>query len=108
MPATAKATATPKATAPKRRTRKATPKATPVAKVTTTKIISGKVVDRKSEFVKPDVTLITPAKYKQDILKRWAIHQYEVQELIKDFQKALDFITPYHTELVKRVKAVNL
>ena len=105
------ATASKSTTAPKvrkTRTRKATPKATPVAKVTTTKIVSGKVVDRKSEFVKPDVTLITPAQYKQDILNRWAIHQYEVQELIKDFQKALDFVTPYHTELVKRVKAVNL
>ena len=105
------ATASKSTTAPKARktrTRKATPKATPVAKVTTTKIISGKVVEKKSEFVKPDVTLITPAQYKQDILNRWAIHQYEVQELIKDFQKALDFVTPYHTELVKRVKAVNL
>jgi hypothetical protein len=101
-----KSTTAPKAR--KTRTRKATPKATPVAKVTTTKIISGKVVEKKSEFVKPDVTLITPAQYKQDILNRWAIHQYEVQELIKDFQKALDFVTPYHTELVKRVKAVNL
>ena len=109
MPATAKAPATPKATTPrKRRTRKATPKATPVAKVTTTKIIANEVVEKKSEFVKPDVTLITPAQYRQDILNRWAIHQYEVQELIKDFQKALDFVTPYHTELVKRVKAVNL
>ena len=106
MPATA--TASVKKAPAKRRTRKATPKATPVAKVTTTKIISNEVVEKKSEFVKPDVTLITPAQYKQDILNRWAIHQYEVQELIKDFQKALDFVTPYHTELVKRVKAVNL
>ncbi len=105
------ATASKSTTAPKARktrTRKAPTKATPVAKVTTTKIISNEVVEKKSEFVKPDVTLITPAQYKQDILNRWAIHQYEVQELIKDFQKALDFVTPYHTELVKRVKAVNL
>ena len=104
---TATATAVKKAPA-KRRTRKATQTKAPVAKVTTTKFVSGKVVEKKSEFVKPDVTLITPAQYKQDILNRWAIHQYEVQELIKDFQKALDFVTPYHTELVKRVKAVNL
>ena len=105
------ATASKSTTAPKARktrTRKASTKATPVAKVTTTKIIANEVVEKKSEFVKPDVTLITPAQYKQDILNRWAIHQYEVQELIKDFQKALDFVTPYHTELVKRVKAVNL
>ena len=52
--------------------------------------------------------LITWERYQKDILTRWQIHQYEVQELIKDFQKALDFVTPYHTELVKRVKTVNL
>ena len=92
----------------KTRTRKATPKATPVAKVTTTKIIANEVVEKKSEFTKPDVDLISWQSYRRDILNRWAIHQYEVQELIKDFQKGLDFVTPYHTELVKRVKTVNL
>ena len=92
----------------KTRTRKATPKATPVAKVTTTKIIANEVVEKKSEFTIPDVDLISWQAYRRDILNRWAIHQYEVQELIKDFQKGLDFVTPYHTELVKRVKTVNL
>ena len=93
----------------KTRTRKATPKATPVAKVTTTTFVGGKVKSKKSEFPRPSTArLITWERYQKDILTRWQIHQYEGQELIKDFQKGLDFVTPYHTELVKRVKTVNL
>ena len=106
------ATAPKSTTAPnarKTRIRKATTKATPVAKVTTTTFVGGKVVSKKSEFTRPSTArLITWERYQKDISTRWQIHQFEVQELIKDFQKALDFITPYHTELVKRVKAVNL
>ena len=93
----------------KTRTRKATPKATPVAKVTTTTFQGGKVVSKKSEFTRPSTArLITWERYQKDIRTRWQIHQYEVQELIKDFKKGLDLVTPYHTELVNRVKAVNL
>ena len=104
---TATATAVKKAPA-KRRTRKATPKATPVAKVTTTTFQGGKVVSKKSEFTRPSTArLITWERYQKDISTRWAIHQFEIQELIKDVQKGFDLVTPYHTELVKRVKAVN-
>ena len=78
-------------------------------KVTTTTFKSGKVISKKTEFTRPSTArLITWERYQKDISTRWQIHQFEVQELIKDFQKGLDFITPYHTELVKRVKAVNL
>ena len=110
MPSTAtasKSTAAPKAR--KTRTRKATPKATPpVAKVTTTTFQGGKVVSKKSEFTRPSTArLITWERYQKDISTRWAIHQFEIQELIKDVQKGFDLVTPYHTELVKRVKAVN-
>ena len=78
-------------------------------KVTTTTFKSGKVISKKTEFTRPSTArLITWERYQKDISTRWQIHQFEVQELIKDFQKALDFVTPYHTELVKRVKAVNL
>ena len=104
------ATAPKSTTAPKaRKTRTRKAKATPVAKVTTTTFKSGKVISKKTEFTRPSTArLITWERYQKDISTRWQIHQFEVQELIKDFQKALDFITPYHTELVKRVKAVNL
>ena len=104
------ATAPKSTTAPKaRKTRTRKAKATPVAKVTTTTFKSGKVISKKTEFTRPSTArLITWERYQKDILTRWQIHQYEVQELIKDFKKGLDFVTPYHTELVKRVKAVNL
>ncbi len=116
MPRTATAT---KSTAakPVRKTRSrkattakpATAVKTPVAQVTTTTFVGGKVKSKKTEFTRPSTArLITWERYQKDILTRWQIHQYEVQELIKDFKKGLDFVTPYHTELVKRVKAVNL
>ncbi len=81
---------------------------TPVAKVTTTTFQGGKVVSKKSEFTRPSTArLITWERYQKDISTRWAIHQFEIQELIKDLTKAVDFFQPYHTELVKRVKAIN-
>ena len=110
------------ATAPKaprkRRTRKtsqtakATPKAvkkTPVAKVTVTTFKGGKAVAKKTTLKRPSTArLITPQRYVADIQTRWAIHNYEIQELISDFVKGFEMVKPYHTELVKRVKAVNL
>ena len=106
---TAKATATPKTTTPKkRRTRKATTKAAPVAKVTTTTFKGGKVVAKKTEFTRPSTArLITWERYQKDISTRWQIHNYEIQELIKDFQKGIDFVSPYHTQLVKQIKTIN-
>ncbi len=92
---------------------KATPKAvkkTPVAKsVTVTTFKGGKAVSKVTTLKRPSTArLISPQKYLKDIETRWAIHNFEIQELLKDFSKAVDFMTPYHTELVKRVKAVNL
>ena len=106
---TANAPATPKTTTPKkRRTRKASTKATPVAKVTTTTFQGGKVVAKKTEFTRPSTArLITWERYQKDIQTRWQIHQYEVQELIRDFSKAVDFVKPYHTQLVTRIKAIS-
>ena len=106
---TANAPATPKTATPKkRRTRKASTKATPVAKVTTTTFQGGKVVAKKTEFTRPSTArLITWERYQKDIQTRWQIHQYEVQELIRDFSKAVDFVKPYHTQLVTRIKAIS-
>ena len=102
------ATASVKTAPAKRRTRKATTKATPVAKVTTTTFIGGKVVSKKSEFTRPSTArLITWERYQKDIQTRWQIHQYEVQELIRDFSKAVDFVKPYHTQLVTHIKAIS-
>ncbi len=103
MPTT---TATAPAKAPrKRRTRKATAvKATPtkvVAVKTPTKPAAKPVakVSRPSES-----RLISFDRYVKDFNQRWAIHQWEVNELVKDISKGVSFVTPYHAELVKTVK----
>ncbi len=105
MPATA--TASVKKAPAKRRTRKATaPKKPSVSKVTVTTYKGGKAVQKKSEFTRPSTArLITWERYQKDILTRWQIHQYEIQELVKDVKKGFDLVTPYHAELVKTVKA---
>ena len=93
--------------APKKRTRRAK-KATPVATVTTTTFKGGKVVAKKTERTRPSTArLITWERYQKDIQTRWQIHNYEIQELIKDFQKGIDFVSPYHTQLVKQIKTIN-
>ena len=116
MPVKSTPAATPtKATTPrKRRTRKtsttakATPKAvkkTPVAKVTVTTFKSGKVVAKKTTLKRPSTArLISTDRYIKDIQTRWAIHNFEIQELISDFMKGVEMVKPYHAELVKMVK----
>ena len=108
MPSTAtvsKSTATIKPVR-KTRTRKAKATTKPVAKVTTTTFKSGKVVSKVTTLKRPSTArLISPQKYLKDISTRWAIHNFEIQELLKDFSKCLEFVKPYHEEAVKTVKA---
>ena len=95
----------PVAATPKKRTRR-TKKATPVATVTTTTFKGGKVVAKKTERTRPSTArLITWERYQKDFQTRWQIHQYEIQELGKDIKKGFDFVSPYHAQLVKQVKA---
>ena len=117
MPVKSTPAATPtKATTPrKRRTRKTstTAKATPKAvkktvapKVTDTTFKSGKVVAKKITLKRPSTArLISPQKYLKDIQTRWAIHNYEIQELISDFVKGFEAVKPYHAQLVELVKS---
>ena len=111
MPSTAtstpvKSAAAPKKPARKTRARKATPKKPQVSKVTVTTFKGGKVTQKKTEFTRPSTrNLITVERYLKDIRTRWQIHQYEIQELGKDFRKGFDFVSPYHAQLVKQVKA---
>ena len=109
MPRTATASkstaAAPKAPR-KTRTRKATPKKPQVSKVTVTTYKGGKVTQKKTEFTRPSTArLITWERYQKDFQTRWQIHQYEIQELGKDIKKGFDFVSPYHAQLVKQVKA---
>ena len=92
-------------------TAKATPKAvkkTPVAKsVTVTTFKGGKAVSKVTTLKRPSTArLITPEKYLKDISTRWAIHNYEIQELLKDFSKGFEAVKPYHAQLVKLINQV--
>ena len=74
----------------------------PVKKVTVTTFKGGKVVAKKTTLKRPSsARLITPQRYWQDIQTRWAIHNFEIQELLRDFSKGLDIVKPYHAQLVK-------
>ena len=116
MPVKSPAANPTKATTPrKRRTRKTstTAKATPKAvkktvapKVTVTTFKGGKVVAKKTTLKRPSTArLISPQKYLKDIQTRWAIHNYEIQELISDFVKGFEAVKPYHAQLVELVKS---
>ena len=97
----------------KRRTRKtsqtakatkAVKKTTVAPKVTVTTFKSGKVVSKKTTLKRPSTArLISPQKYLKDIETRWAIHNYEIQELIRDFTKGFEAVKPYHAQLVEMV-----
>ena len=99
----------------KTRTRKTSPTATrkvatptakkpAVKKVTVTSFKSGKVVSKVTTLKRPSTArLISPEKYLKDISTRWAIHNYEIQELLKDFTKGFETVKPYHAQLVELV-----
>ena len=99
----------------KTRTRKTSPTATrkvatptakkpAVKKVTVTSFKSGKVVSKVTTLKRPSTArLISPEKYLKDISTRWAIHNFEIQELLKDFTKGFEAVKPYHAQGVKFV-----
>ena len=100
----------------KTRTRKTSPTATrkvattakkpAVKKVTVTSFKGGKVVSKVTTLKRPSTArLISPEKYLKDIQTRWAIHNYEIQELLRDFSKGFKAVQPYHAQAVKTVKA---
>ena len=98
----------------KTRTRKTSPTATrkvatpakkpAVKKVTVTSFKSGKVISKVTTLKRPSTArLISPQKYLKDISTRWAIHNFEIQELLKDFTKGFEVVKPYHAQLVELV-----
>ena len=98
----------------KTRTRKTSPTATRkvattakkpvVKKVTVTTFKSGKAVSKVTTLKRPSTArLITPQRYFADIQTRWAIHNFEIQELLKDFTKGFEAVKPYHAQLVELV-----
>ena len=94
----------------KTRTRKAKPaaavKTVTVAKVNTPKTVVKSQIRTLKTVKRPSASkLITPQRYWSDIKTRWAIHNYEITMLVSDFSKGVSLVTPYHTQLVKQVKA---
>ena len=83
------------------------PKTKPaVKKVTVTSFKSGKAVSKVTTLKRPSTArLISPQKYLKDISTRWAIHNFEIQELLKDFTKGFEAVKPYHAQAVKTVRA---
>ena len=68
------------------------PKAT-----TVTTFKAGKVVSK--ELMRPTAPLIQLKDYRRDIINRWNIHNYEIQELLKDIKNTYNSVTSYFSKL---------
>ena len=103
---TATASTVRKTASRKPRARKAAAKKPQVSKVTVTSFKGGKVVEKVTTLKRPSTArLISGDRYLKDIQTRWAIHNYEIQELGRDLRKGFEFVRPYHAQAVKTVKA---
>ena len=106
MPTTASVSTAPKKASRKPRARKAAAKKPQVSKVTVTTFKGGKPVAKVTTLKRPSTArLISTQRYVQDIQTRWAIHQFEIQELGRDLRKGFDFVQPYHAQLVKLIQS---
>ena len=98
MPTATTSKTTTKAPA-KRRTRKTATKPT-VSKVTVTTFKGGKKVARVTTLKRPSTArLISADRYVKDIQTRWAIHNYEIQELFKGFPGYFNFVKAQYAKL---------
>ena len=106
MPTTASVSTAPKKASRKPRARKAAAKKPQVSKVTVTTFKGGKPVAKVTTLKRPSTArLISVDRYVKDIQTRWAIHQFEIQELGKDLRKGFNFVQPYHAQLVKLIQS---
>ena len=106
MPTTASVSTAPKKASRKPRARKAAAKKPTVSKVTVTTFKSGKRVAKVTTLKRPSTrNLISVDRYVKDVQTRWAIHQFEIQELGKDLRKGFNFVQPYHAQLVKLIQS---
>ena len=106
MPTTASVSTAPKKASRKPRARKPAAKKPTVSKVTVTTFKGGKPVAKVTTLKRPSTArLISVDRYVKDIQTRWAIHQFEIQELGKDLRKGFNFVQPYHAQLVKLIQS---
>ena len=68
------------------------PKAT-----TVTTFKAGKVVSK--ELMRPTAPLIQFKDYRRDVINRWNIHRYEIQELVKDVRNTFNSVSSYFSRL---------
>ena len=68
------------------------PKAT-----TVTTFKAGKVVSK--ELMRPTAPLIQLKDYRRDVINRWNIHRYEIQELVKDVRNTFNSVSSYFSKL---------
>ena len=68
------------------------PKAT-----TVTTFKAGKVVSK--ELMRPTAPLIQFKDYRRDVINRWNIHNYEIQELVKDVRNTFNSVSSYFSKL---------
>ena len=68
------------------------PKAT-----TVTTFKAGKVVSK--ELMRPTAPLIQFKDYRRDVINRWNIHNYEIQELVKDIKNMFNSVSSYFSKL---------
>ena len=69
-----------------RRSRKSAAKVTPTPKT---------VVVKEVQEIAPPAPKLTLADYREDIMARVRIHNYEVKMLVKDVQKGYDYLLPF-------------
>tara|TARA_B100001996_G_scaffold75533_1_gene55766 strand:+ start:172 stop:465 length:294 start_codon:yes stop_codon:yes gene_type:complete len=79
-------TSAPTTNSRKRRSRKSVAKVTPTEKT---------VVVKEIQEIAPPAPKLTFADYREDILARVRIHNYEVSLLVKDVQKGYNFVLPF-------------
>ena len=83
MPAKTSVTSTSSRT---RRSRKSAAKVTPTPKT---------VVVKEVQEIAPPAPKLTLADYREDVIARVRIHNYEVNMLVKDLQKGYDYLLPF-------------
>ena len=69
-----------------RRSRKSAAKVTPTPKT---------VVVKEVQEIAPPAPKLTLADYREDIMARVRIHNYEVKMFVKDVQKGYDYLLPF-------------
>ena len=94
-----------KTTPRKTRTRKSSPKVTKTVKIS--KIVLDPVMEAKGEQpvkVRPNSPKLSRADYLEDVKIRWAIHEYEIQELGKDLVKGYQLVVENSSTVVNYIK----